>query len=133
MKQDGRWFPVSPLGWALGFSCTVMLFASAYTSDKPASLNIATVKPKITTVTVRTVTQSSSPFVSQAVCIEALRPSRSYAPRIEHSSGSTGVSPYHCQRIAENASLEMVNTPSDPRFEETKAKLAWGEEQGRAQ
>jgi hypothetical protein len=114
MKQDGRWLPRSPLGWALGFSGTVLLFASVHGGERPTPLTITTVEPKITTVTVRPVVIASSPFVSETVCLEALRTERGHMTRIAQSGSQ--ISLYHCERMAENDTIEMVSTPTVPRF-----------------
>ena len=111
MKQDESWLPRSPLGWAVGFSGTLMLFASVYAGERPVSPTLITVTPKITTVTVRTVAHSPIPFVSHTVCVDALHAERRQATGTAQLR-DLQVGLYHCERMEENASLAMVGAPS---------------------
>jgi hypothetical protein len=102
------------LGWALGFSSTVLLFASVHVVGAPSSPTITTVEPKITTVAVRPVAYPASPFVSGTVCFEALQTEHGH--RGTERSRELRVGHYYCGRLAAKDSIEIVSTQTTPRL-----------------
>jgi hypothetical protein len=114
MKRDCGWLPSSPFGWALGFSSTVLLFASVHVAGTPSSRTVRTVEPRITTVAVRPVAYPATPFVSETVCFEALQTERRHGGIMQ--SRELRVSHYYCERLAAKDSIEMVSAQTMPRL-----------------
>jgi hypothetical protein len=91
-----------------------MLFASVHVGERPTPLKITTVEPKITTVAVRPVRHAANPFVSETVCLDALQVERGLAGMGRASESQVGL--YHCERLAEDDPMEMVSSPTVPRY-----------------